>query len=127
MMVGNLAAKQIKVVHRLPGRLRLSIPTLQLIPEEYRQYIGPTETLLNGLPGIKVVSINYGTATALMQYEPATVSEVVLLGWIEQLIAAAVRFHNQLKDCTNRHLRLLKTGALLQKEVRSIKRSHAEP
>ena len=66
------------------------------------------------------------TATALMKYEPATVSEAVLLQWIEQLIAAAVKIYSQLQNCTNHHLRLLKTRSLLQDEVRSINKDHAD-
>lgn len=125
-MVQQWLSKQIKVVHRIPGRLRLSIPTLQFLPEGYAEFVAHTENLLCDLPGMQGITINCGTASALILYEPTTVTETTLLGWVEQLITAAVRIYNQLRDCANNHLRLLKTRALLLEEVKIIKKRYAE-
>ena len=126
MITAAWASMQFSVVHRLPGRLRLSIPKLQLVPSAYHPYVADTETLLAGLPGMQIVTINCGAASALIRYEPRAVSETLVLHWVERLITAAIQFYRQLNHFANNHLRILKTRLLLKEEVRRITKDHAD-
>lgn len=117
--------RQVKIKHRLPGRLRLSVPALTRLTGGYDDYVAAAEDLLSGLPGLHGADINPMTANVLLKYRPDTVAESDVLGWIESLITAGLREYIKLKNGTNIYLRLHLIQAAVQDEVRKIRKDYA--
>ena len=56
-----LMFNQIKVVHSIPGRLRLFVPNLSKIPEELKKYDEEVKKIILSKKGIKSVEYSYIT------------------------------------------------------------------
>lgn len=73
---------KIKVVHSIPGRMRLSVPGLNNIPENMRQYEHYTTSLMKLEDGIKEISYSYVTGKILVTYDKDVTNEKKILDWI---------------------------------------------
>jgi hypothetical protein len=67
------------VVHRMPGRLRLHIPALTLLPDGKP---GVWRDLLASVPDIEVAEVNLPTGNVLIRYDPARQSEAEVLAFL---------------------------------------------
>ena len=76
---------KIKVVHSIPGRLRLSIPGLNQVPEDLRKYDHYTTEVIKMEPGIKEVSYSYITGKMLILYDPAQTDEKKIVEWLNEI------------------------------------------
>ena len=81
-----LMFNQIKVVHSIPGRLRLSVPNLSKIPEEFKKnmIIEFTELILSK-KGIKSIEYSYVTNKILLYYDVKLISEKQILDWLNKV------------------------------------------
>lgn len=70
---------KIKVVHSIPGRLRLSIPGLNKIPNEFRNFEPKVTELIKLAGGIEEVNYSYITSKILFKYNPKLLSEEKIL------------------------------------------------
>lgn len=73
---------KIKVVHSIPGRLRLQIPGLDKVPEEMRKYEHYTTSLIKMHKGIKEISYSYVTGKLLVIYDKDITDEKKILDWL---------------------------------------------
>lgn len=117
--------RQVKIAHRLPGRIRLSVPALTRLANGYADYTVVVEAILKRLPGMYAVTINQITANVLLQYDTAAVSETDVFGWIEQLAITGMQKYTQMGTDTNIHLKLLKIKAALESEINTIRTNYA--
>ena len=74
-----------RVVHRLPGRLRLAIPALRRVPESARAsvlgHLGAA-----ALPGgVSRIEVNLISASVLVNYEPTQCTEEAVLAWVRSI------------------------------------------
>ena len=76
---------KIKVSHSLPGRLRLKVSSLKLIPKEYIVYEKFIDESLKKLDGVTSVEINNLTGSILVIYDVNITYEKKILRWIEKL------------------------------------------
>ena len=76
---------KIKVVHSIPGRLRLSIPGLNQVPEDLRKYDSYTTEVIKMEPGIKEVSYSYITGKMLILYDSAQIDEKKIVEWLNEI------------------------------------------
>ena len=53
---------KIKVVHSIPGRLRLQIPGLDKVPEDMKKYEHYTTSIIKMEKGIEEISYSYITS-----------------------------------------------------------------
>lgn len=60
---------KIKVVHSIPGRLRLYIPGMEKVPNEMRKYDYYTTNLIKLHNGIEDISYSYITGKILLTYD----------------------------------------------------------
>ena len=65
-----LIFNQIKVVHSIPGRLRLFVPNLSNVPEELKKYDDEVKKFILSKKGIKSVEYSYITNKILLYYDP---------------------------------------------------------
>ena len=73
---------KIKVVHSIPGRIRLSVPGLNNVPEYMRKYEHYTTSLIKIEEGIKDISYSYITGKVLLTYDKNVTNEQKILDWI---------------------------------------------
>lgn len=80
-----LMFNQIKVVHSIPGRLRLFVPNLSKVPEELKKYDGEVKKLILSKKGLKSVEYSYITNKILLYYDPNLISEKEILEWMNKV------------------------------------------
>ena len=80
-----LMFNQIKVVHSIPGRLRLFVPNLSKVPEELKKYNNEVKKLILSKKGIKSVEYSYITNKILLYYDPNLISEKEILEWMNKV------------------------------------------
>ncbi len=66
---------RINILHTLPGRLRVHIPLLKSIIEEFSPTYETIEELLFSAPGIQKVTPNYISGNILITYNPEEIDE----------------------------------------------------
>ena len=73
---------KIKVVHSIPGRLRLQIPGLDKVPEDMKKYENYTTSIIKMEPGIEEISYSYITSKVLVKYNPHLTNEKKIVDWL---------------------------------------------
>lgn len=92
---------KIKVVHSIPGRVRLQIPGLKQVPKEYRHLEKDLLDLVTLLPGVTDLTLCFVTGRALLHYDGKLIGEQALVAWFNQVwdtMATELSGHNDLGD-----------------------------
>ena len=92
-----LMLNQIRVVHSIPGRLRLFVPNLSKVPEELKKYDGEVKKLILSKKGIKSVEYSYITNKILLYYNSNLISEKEILEWINKVWKTVIE-HSELYE-----------------------------
>ena len=92
-----LMFNQIKVVHSIPGRLRLFVPNLSKVPEELKKYDNEVKKLILSKKGIKSVEYSYITNKILLYYNSNLISEKEILEWINKVWKTVIE-HSELYE-----------------------------
>lgn len=87
---------RIRVVHRLPGRLRLHIPLISRIPQNWHPVLEMVEKLLPATGKISMVRVEPRTGNVLILYNPALSNEEEILEGLRTTLAWAWRHHERL-------------------------------
>ena len=75
-----------KVVHSIPGRIRLKINNASKIPKEaamYDKYVIEGIKILDGIDNIEFI---YMTGSVLITYNPNKLSEKIVIKWINHVL-----------------------------------------
>ncbi|MEW6349658.1 MAG: HMA2 domain-containing protein [Thermodesulfobacteriota bacterium] len=111
---------RIRVLHRLPGRLRLEISALRKVPpgtqEFARELIGKMV-----LPaGITSVEPSFITGSVLLKYDSGAATEQEVLANIHELLSALVDYRDELWSIgqENGHAAIEKLNGVLNKANR---------
>lgn len=83
--------KKIKVMHSLPGRLRIKVPDLNKVDKDFRIYDEYMTKAIKLLPGIEDVSYNYISSNVLLCYDAKTICEKKILDWIETIWQTGIK------------------------------------
>jgi hypothetical protein len=86
-----------RIVHRLPGRVRIHIPALERLPDEWRVYLEPSVELIRMGSGINMAKIQPITGSLLIDYNPEKLDEAGVLKWLELLVERFLK----LKETSN--------------------------
>ena len=92
-----LILNQIRVVHSIPGRLRLFVPNLSKVPEELKKYDGEVKKLILSKKGLKSVEYSYITNKILLYYNSNLISEKEILEWINKVWKTVIE-HSELYE-----------------------------
>ena len=92
-----LMFNQIKVVHSIPGRLRLFVPNLSKVPEELKKYDNEVKKFILSKKGIKSVEYSYITNKILLYYDPNLISEKEILEWMNKVWKTVIN-HSELYE-----------------------------
>ncbi|EDS77539.1 conserved hypothetical protein [Clostridium botulinum C str. Eklund] len=83
--------RKIKVIHSIPGRMRLKLPNMSNVPEEFRHYDDFVVRAIKILDGVNEVSFNYVIGTALVTYDIHKIYEKKILNWIEDIVEISIK------------------------------------
>ena len=85
-----------RIVHRLPGRLRLRVPALKQIGHAQREWAFVWRDLLGGTAEIESVEVNLTTGSVLIRYHPDQLTETELLAFLRAVNRLALRHWDRL-------------------------------
>jgi Heavy metal associated domain 2 len=71
-----------RIVHRLPGRMRLRVPALKQIDHAQCEWAFVWRDLLGGTAEIETVEVNLTTGSMLIRYHPDQLTETELLAFL---------------------------------------------
>ena len=74
-----------RVVHSIPGRLRLHIPALQRLPEGWRMEESFIEEMVGTVEHVKNVSVSYVTGNALIVYDHQVLTEQDIINHLKRM------------------------------------------
>lgn len=87
-----------RVVHRLPGRVRVHIPALRQISADFQKIVDVMLTKYSFPVGINDVSVNFISGNLLVHYDENIIQEKSVLDWLNDLSAITgqiwIRFSN---------------------------------
>lgn len=76
---------QVKVVHHLPGRLRLYVPLLERLSSEWRRYQSNIIDIVELKEGIVDIEMSIVSGRVLIMYDPERTSKSQILEWFKDL------------------------------------------
>jgi len=77
-----------RVVHRLPGRVRLRLPALTRIPDVHRLVVAQCLQRACLPEGLHTLRADLLTGSMLIRYDPERLDEQAVLTWVETLARA---------------------------------------
>ena len=97
-LVGQLRSWLLRprVVHRLPGRLRLRVPALKRIDHAQREWAFVWRDLLGEHAEIESVEVNLTTGSVLIRYHPDQLTEAELLAFLRAVNRLVLRHWDRL-------------------------------
>ena len=75
-----------KVVHSIPGRIRLKINNAPKIPKEATMYDKYVIEGIKILDGIDNIEFNYITGSVIITYNPDKLNEKIVINWINHVL-----------------------------------------
>ncbi|MCI5724708.1 MULTISPECIES: HMA2 domain-containing protein [Fusobacterium] len=118
-----LMFNKVKVLHSIPGRIRLFIPSLDQVPEQMKKYEDYTTAILKLKDGIKRIEYSYLTSKILIEYDKEKLAEKDIVDWLNKIWKIIVDNEhiyqgmtvNQIEDNIKKFYLMLKER--LEKEV----------
>ena len=80
-----LMFNKVKVVHSIPGRIRLLIPSLDKFPEQMKKHEHYITTIIKLKNGIKSVEFSYLTSKILIEYDKTKLKEQDIVDWLNKI------------------------------------------
>ena len=80
-----LMFNKVKVVHSIPGRIRLLIPSLDKFPEQMKKHEYYITTIIKLKNGIKSVEFSYLTSKILIEYDKMKLKEQDIVDWLNKI------------------------------------------
>ena len=80
-----LMFNKVKVVHSIPGRIRLLIPSLDKFPEERKKHEHYISAIIKLKDGIKSIEYSYLTSKILIEYDKTKLKEQDIVDWLNKI------------------------------------------
>ena len=80
-----LIFNKIKVVHSMPVRIRLLIPSLDKFPEQMKKYESYITGIIKLKTGINNIEYSYLTSKVLIEYDKAKLKEQDIVDWLNKI------------------------------------------
>ena len=84
-----------RVVHRLPGRVRIHFPALKKSSSGWHRYSASVAELVKIKQGIQSTSIQPATGNVLITYDADTLGEQDIFNWLESIVKICL---NNIRD-----------------------------
>ena len=80
-----LMFNKVKVVHSIPGRIRLLIPSPDKFPEQMKKHEHYITAIIKLKNGIKSVEYSYLTSKVLIEYDKDKLKEQDIVDWLNKI------------------------------------------
>ncbi|WP_427171240.1 cation transporter [Fusobacterium nucleatum] len=80
-----LIFNKVKVVHSIPGRIRLLIPSLDKFPEQMKKHEHYITSIIKLKNGIKSIDYSYLTSKVLIEYDKEKLKEHDIVDWLNKI------------------------------------------
>ena len=80
-----------RVVHNLPGRLRVHFSAMKMLSSRWHRYSAPVAELVEIKQGIENTNIQPKTGNVLITYDADTLGDKDILKWIESIIKISLK------------------------------------
>ena len=80
-----LMFNKVKVVHSIPGRIRLFIPSLDQFPEQMKKYENYITAIIKLKAGINNIEYSYTTSKILVEYDKTKLKEEDIVNWLNKI------------------------------------------
>ena len=80
-----LMFNKVKVVHSIPGRIRLLIPSLDKFPKQMKKHEHYITAIIKLKNGIKSVEYSYLTSKVLIEYDKMKLKEQDIVDWLNKI------------------------------------------
>ena len=77
--------RQIRVVHQLPGRLRLHIPLLERLSPDWLRYKSDLVEIIKSRPGFRSIDLSILSGRVLVCYDPNQITPDQILQWFRRV------------------------------------------
>lgn len=91
---------KIRIVHSIPGRVRVSIPYLTRVPEPYRKLDKLVYALIQLKKGINSVEASYITGNVLIKYDKEILDDKAILEWLNTVWQTLAETYAKKPDLT---------------------------
>jgi len=88
-------ASRPRVIHRLPGRLRIRIPLLRRLQGEHQGLADAVGSLLAAPEGIRHIDVSLHTGNALLHFEPGQLTEKEILDYLRGVLEIFLRHRDR--------------------------------
>ncbi len=95
---------QVKVVHRLPGRLRLSVPMLERVPSEWLRYKTDLIKIIKRRQGIEALELSPVTGRVLIHYDPQKITPTRVLQWMRRVATMLCEGYGEAPFSAKQHI-----------------------
>ena len=75
-----------RIVHSLPGRVRIHYPALARVSSRWHKFTAPVSELVNLKPGIQKTNIQPTTGNVLISYDADVLVEKDITNWLETMV-----------------------------------------
>lgn len=90
--------RKIRVIHTIPGRLRIHIPLIRKIHEEYSTFIPLMKAILSIPDEINSIEISSLSSNVLILYNKEISSEKKIIAFIDSVIDILIRIKDSLGE-----------------------------
>ena len=80
-----LTFNKVKVIHSIPGRIRLFIPSLDKMPNQMKKYEDYISSILKLKDGIDKIEYSYLTNKVLIIYDKEKLNENDIVEWLNKI------------------------------------------
>lgn len=87
---------RVKVVHRLPGRVRIHIPILSHASPRWVNQLHLLEKILSVPRGVNQVDIEPRTGNILIVYDPSILNEQDILNGVKAILSWVMRYREEI-------------------------------
>ena len=95
-----------RIVHRLPGRIRIQIPALSRLPDGWQKFLKPATELIMLKKGIQTVEIQPVTGSLRIDYDPEKLDETGILLWLKSLVTDFLKVEAPSKPLSDENIRI---------------------
>lgn len=80
-----LTFNKVKILHSIPGRIRLFIPSLDQMPDQMKKYEDYISSILKLKKGLNKIEYSYLTSKILIEYDKAILKEEDIVNWLNKI------------------------------------------
>lgn len=121
MILGKVLdfAIKIKVVHSIPGRLRINAPAIKKVPREWQIKDDNIASTFKAIKGVKEIEFSYITGNILIKYDQNENDEKGILKSVKKMIQILLSYRKEFENISMDQLKdeIAKMSQIVRREM----------